>query len=60
VGIETLSAALGEDIRTIEDVYEPYLLQTGFIARTPRGRKVSPAGYKHMGYKIKSAQQGLF
>lgn len=60
VGIETLSAALGEDIRTIEDVYEPYLLQTGFIARTPRGRKVSPAGYKHMGYKIPNIQQGLF
>lgn len=60
VGIETLSAALGEDLRTIEDVYEPFLLQTGFIARTPRGRKVSPAGYKHMGYKIPSSQQTLF
>ncbi|MCK7521032.1 MAG: hypothetical protein MZV64_26745 [Ignavibacteriales bacterium] len=39
VGIETLAAALGEDLRTIEDVYEPYLLQMGFISRTPRGRK---------------------
>jgi Holliday junction DNA helicase RuvB len=60
VGIDTLSAALGEDVRTIEDIYEPYLLQTGLIARTPRGRKVSPAGYKHMGYKVPSAQQSLF
>jgi holliday junction DNA helicase RuvB len=60
VGIETLAAALGEDIRTIEDVYEPFLLQSGFISRTPRGRKVSPAGYKHMGYKIPSTQQSLF
>ena len=38
VGIDTLSAALGEDARTIEDVYEPYLLQMGLISRTPRGR----------------------
>jgi Holliday junction DNA helicase RuvB len=60
VGIDTLCAALGEDIRTIEDVYEPYLLQMGFIQRTPRGRKISPAGYKHLGYKIPSSQQSLF
>lgn len=60
VGIETLAAALGEDIRTIEDVYEPYLLQIGFISRTPRGRKISPAGYKHMGYEVLSQQQSLF
>lgn len=60
VGIETLAAALGEDIRTIEDVYEPYLLQIGFISRTPRGRKVSPAGYQHLGYKVPTIQQGLF
>lgn len=60
VGIDTLCAALGEDIRTIEDVYEPYLLQSGFIQRTPRGRKVSPAGYKHLGCKPPSLQQNLF
>ena len=60
VGIETLAAALGEDIRTIEDVYEPFLLQMGLISRTPRGRKVSPAGYAHMGYKTVTAQQSLF
>ncbi len=60
VGIETLAAALGEDARTIEDVYEPYLLQGGLLQRTPRGRKVSPEGYRHLGYKIQSAQQSLF
>lgn len=60
VGIDTLCAALGEDIRTIEDVYEPFLLQSGFIQRTSRGRKVSPAGYKHLGFKVPSSQQSLF
>lgn len=60
VGVETISAALGEDSRTVEDVYEPYLLQLGFISRTPRGRKVSPAAYRHLGYKVPSNQQGLF
>jgi len=60
VGIETLAAALGEDIKTIEDVYEPYLLQVGLLTRTPRGRKASPEAYKHLGYKIPAAQQGLF
>lgn len=60
VGIETISAAMGEDIRTIEDVYEPYLMQAGFILRTPRGRKASPAAYKHLGYPVSSSQQSLF
>ncbi len=60
VGIETIAAALGEDSKTIEDVYEPYLLQMGFLIRTPRGRKASPAAYKHLGYSNPSAQQGLF
>ena len=50
VGIETLSSTLGEEESTITDVYEPYLIQIGFIARTPRGRMVMPAAYKHMGY----------
>ncbi len=59
VGIETLAAALGEDVRTLEDVCEPYLLQRGFLERTPRGRKVSPAAYKHLNYKnINMAEQG--
>ena len=60
VGVETIAAALGEDSKTIEDVYEPYLLQEGFIQRTPRGRKVSPEGYRHLEYKMPSTQQGLF
>ena len=51
VGIEALAAALGEEIDTIEDVYEPYLIQIGFMARTPRGRKPLPAAYKHLGYE---------
>ena len=50
VGIEALAASLGEEIDTIEDVYEPYLLQIGFIARTPKGRVVLPAAYEHLGY----------
>ncbi len=52
VGLDTLAAATGEDASTIEDVYEPYLLQLGFIARTPRGRIVLPAGYAHLGYTL--------
>ena len=50
VGIEALAASLGEEIDTIEDVYEPYLLQIGFIARTPKGRVVLPPAYQHLGY----------
>ncbi len=49
VGVETLSATVNEDVNTIEDVYEPYLLQLGFIARTPRGRICLKGGYEHMG-----------
>ena len=49
VGIEALAASIGEEIDTIEDVYEPYLIQIGFLARTPRGRKVLPPAYKHLG-----------
>ena len=51
VGIETLATTLGEEIDTIEDVYEPYLVQIGFISRTPRGRIPLPAAYDHLGYK---------
>lgn len=50
VGLDTIAAATGEDASTIEDVYEPYLLQLGFIARTPRGRVLLPDAYKHMGF----------
>ena len=51
VGLDTLSAMTGEDATTIEDVYEPYLMQLGFMMRTPRGRVVTPAAYEHMGRK---------
>lgn len=49
VGIETLAASIGEDAGTLEDVYEPYLLQNGFINRTPRGRVAADLAYKHLG-----------
>ena len=52
VGLDTLSSATGEDSQTIEDVYEPYLLQLGFVARTPRGRVCMPNAYKHLGKKL--------
>ncbi len=57
VGVDTLSAALREDKETIEDVYEPYLLQEGLIERTPRGRLVTRHAYQHLGINI---PQGLF
>ena len=49
VGLETLAATVGEEAITLEDVYEPYLLQIGFLSRTPRGRCVTRLGYEHMG-----------
>ncbi len=52
VGLETIAAAIGEESVTIEDVYEPYLMQIGFLARTPRGRVVTPAGYAHLGIEF--------
>lgn len=60
VGLETIAAALGEDSKTIEDVYEPYLLQEGFIQRTPRGRKITPYACKCLGFKTITLQQTLF
>lgn len=54
VGLETLASSLGEDARTIEDVYEPYLLQMGLINRTPRGRVVTAAAFRHLGYQLPS------
>lgn len=49
VGLETIAAATGEDSQTVEDVYEPYLLQQGLLQRTPRGRLATPAAYRHLG-----------
>lgn len=51
VGIETIAAAISEDVTTLEDVYEPFLMQIGFLNRTPRGRVVTPKGFEHLGYK---------
>ena len=52
VGLDTLAAAISEDARTLEDVYEPYLLKNGFIQRTPRGRVVTDFAYQHLGIPI--------
>lgn len=52
VGLETIAATIGEESQTIEDVYEPYLLQIGFLQRTPRGRVAAPAAYHHLGLPI--------
>lgn len=56
VGLETLAAAIGEEAVTIEDVYEPYLMQIGFLNRTPRGRCITRAACQHLGYDIPNAQ----
>jgi holliday junction DNA helicase RuvB len=58
VGLNTIAAATGEEMATIEDVYEPYLMRLGFIDRSPRGRVVTDIAYKHLGKK-KSAQNKL-
>ena len=55
VGLDTLAASTGEDSGTIEDVYEPYLLQLGFLMRTPRGRVLTPLAYEHMGCPMPAA-----
>ena len=52
VGLETLAATIGEESVTLEDVYEPYLMQLGYISRTPRGRIVTQAGYEHYGISM--------
>lgn len=52
VGLETIAASIGEEPNTIEDVYEPYLMQIGFLSRTPRGRIVTRAGYEHFGFEF--------
>jgi len=57
VGLETMAAAVGEEAVTIEDVYEPYLMQLGFLIRTPRGRCAAPAAYRHLGLEAPGAPQ---
>jgi Holliday junction DNA helicase RuvB len=59
VGITTLATAVSENAETIEEVYEPFLIQQGFIVRTPRGREVTERAYKHLG-RVKNNQEGLF
>ena len=51
VGLTTLAAAVAEETDTLEDIYEPFLLQAGLLARTPRGRTVTQSAYEHLGYK---------
>ena len=60
VGISTLATAVSENAETIEEVYEPFLIQQGFIFRTPRGREVTEAAYKHLGRIKGNTQSGLF
>ncbi len=59
VGLETIAAAAGEDTQTIEEVYEPYLMQIGYLHRTPRGRVATPNAYKHLGFKPPHEQLSL-
>ncbi len=59
VGLETIAAATGEDAQTIEEVYEPYLLQIGYLNRTPRGRIATAAAWKHLGYTPPDAQLSI-
>jgi Holliday junction DNA helicase RuvB len=64
VGVGTIAAAVGEDADTLEEVYEPFLVQHGFLQRTPRGRVASAQAYKHLGYppptRPSDAQPELF
>jgi Holliday junction DNA helicase RuvB len=60
VGVNTIATACGEDSETIEEVYEPYLIQEGFLMRTPRGREVTPLAYRHLGLISPNKQGGLF
>lgn len=59
VGLETLAATIGEEAITLEDVYEPYLLQIGFLSRTPRGRCATKLAYEHLGLKMPKKQTGV-
>ena len=60
VGLSTLATAVSESSETIEEVYEPFLIQEGFIMRTPRGREVTEKAYRHLGISRPAAQGGLF
>jgi Holliday junction DNA helicase RuvB len=60
VGLQTIGAAVGEDSSTIEEVYEPFLVQQGFLQRTPRGRMATAQAYRHFGFTPRDEQPGLF
>jgi len=60
VGLNTLAAALAEDVDAIEDIYEPFLIQIGFLDRTPRGRVATQLAYDHFGIPLPRKQAGLF
>jgi Holliday junction DNA helicase RuvB len=60
VGLDTLAATINEDTTTLEDMYEPYLMQIGILTRTPRGRCVTPKAYEHLGVPLPGEQQTLF
>ena len=60
VGLSTLAVAIGEEADTIEDVFEPYLLQQGLIKRTPRGRVLTERGYEHLGLPVPEGAASLF
>ena len=60
VGVNNIATACGEDAETIEEVYEPYLIQEGFLMRTPRGREVTSLAYRHLGFIAPNKQGGLF
>lgn len=60
VGLETLAATIGEEAVTLEDVYEPYLMQKGFLTRTPRGRCVTRLAYEHLGIPFQGQEQLRF
>ena len=60
VGLKTLSVAVGEDPGTVEEIYEPYLIQQGFLDRTSQGRKVTLKSYKHFGITPAEEQMGIF
>ena len=62
VGVNTIAASISEEAETIEEVYEPYLIQLGFLNRTPRGRVATPQAYRHFGFTPRSpeGQESLF
>jgi Holliday junction DNA helicase RuvB len=60
VGLTTIATAIGENAGTLEEVYEPFLIQEGFLMRTPRGRKATEKAFKHLGFEIGWSQGGFF